>query len=853
MPDDWLNVAVAINKNSRRFNVYLDGVLKMENAGPFGDETFGELSAIVLYTWTSGRNDDIFFDNICAYDGKVPREISDDEEVQRNSILISNEYAQKLLKNSVSVHEASDYIFYDGERHVKTLPGYRTEDGVLMEAAEELEKAFGFTMEQDSTGGTLKINGIELKAGSCDVTVNGRTQKLNAAPEIKDGKFWLPFANTAEMLLGKKLFYNDRGIYIAKAQTLRLEEKDIKAVNNYMLYPRYEPDEIKELFRGKEGMHPRVLVNENDVAEIRRKYAENEYMHAVGDAIIKIADGLVTKTTSPPKFEATGQLLRQARTIYDRMCTLGTAYLLTGERKYVDRAWTDLKAVCGDTYPEWRLDHLITASEMAVGVAIAYDWMYDEWTEEQRTQIEEALINKYIDASEKKYFMGNALYYHVADGTNRGIVNNGGSVILGIAMYEKNPELCSSLISCGLRAMEYAEDMFYPDGAWHEGTMYWAYMSDYLVNTVSTIEATFGDDFNILNTPGMDKSVYFSVYSTGPTGTDNFEDANYDSGQTPAYMWYAKKYNLPGIAKLRRFNTNDGTLEGKVKDLLYYDTAWDSAAIEELALDKTFGGIEYASMRGSFFAKDTTYIGLHGGKAKTSHGHLDNGTFVVDMLGERWACDVTHEAYALVDANKDKEYFIYRKSPEGHNCLVINPTEDSYYQNLEATSYITKQESKERGAYTVMDLTTAYSENADKAIRGYRLTADRSAVEIRDELQLKNEGDVYWFMQTKADVEIAEDGKSAILEQKGKRVKISFITDAPNAELTAEKPAVPLEVTPVIDGQTANTEYTRIAIKVSGKKNMYIHVRLVPESNSEANQEIENVSIDDWSIPDGEL
>ena len=38
---------------------------------------------------------------------------------------------------------------------------------------------------------------------------------------------------------------------------------------------------------------------------------------------------------------------------------------------------------------------------------------------------------------------------------------------------------------------------------------------------------------------------------------------------------------------------------------------------------------------------------LHGGAVDEPHGHEDNGTFMLDALGERWICELPKEDYNL--------------------------------------------------------------------------------------------------------------------------------------------------------------------------------------------------------------
>lgn len=63
-------------------------------------------------------------------------------------------------------------------------------------------------------------------------------------------------------------------------------------------------------------------------------------------------------------------------------------------------------------------------------------------------------------------------------------------------------------------------------------------------------------------------------------------------------------------------------------------------------LDRWFRGVDVVSMRGSWSA-NTTFVACKGGDNRSNHAHLDLGTFVMDALGVRWACDLGSDAYTL--------------------------------------------------------------------------------------------------------------------------------------------------------------------------------------------------------------
>ena len=133
---------------------------------------------------------------------------------------------------------------------------------------------------------------------------------------------------------------------------------------------------------------------------------------------------------------------------------------------------------------------------------------------------------------------------------------------------------------------------------------------------------------------------------------------------------------------------------------------------------------------------------------------------------------------------------------------MINPSSEPG-QEMTANCPIIASESKEKGAYQVLDMTSAYYNQADSVIRGYMLTDDRRTAVIRDEIALKEESTVYWFMHTTADIEITSSD-TAILTIEGKKMQLKMACEGATAKLT-QMDAVPLPTTISLDGEAVNT------------------------------------------------
>jgi len=72
-------------------------------------------------------------------------------------------------------------------------------------------------------------------------------------------------------------------------------------------------------------------------------------------------------------------------------------------------------------------------------------------------------------------------------------------------------------------------------------------------------------------------------------------------------------------------------------------------------------------------------------------------------------------------------------------------------------------------AFAIVDLTRAYAEPVEKAVRGVAMLPGRRAVLVQDEVELSEPCELTWGMTTEAEIAIAPDG-SAELESGGKKL-----------------------------------------------------------------------------------
>lgn len=798
----WTNVAIGCDFKKHTYDVYIDRELVMSGV-PMGSQTIGYpilFRAAVVGGATEGN---LKIDNYKVYSGKYFEDLNMDDYDQRKSIMPDNSAAIEALSGCIAINTKSFAYFKNGEK--------KKSDAIKI------------------TGGTTTLD-KELAAELFGASAVGEEETYSVR-ELADKT-------------GKILDWDSRGLIIIHNEATKVDSKLIDEINSYMLYDRPDAAAVLAAFKEKNAQHPYLLADKATFDGLKSKYEQDEYAHELGASVIKKANVLLGLGTAEYKVKDGQRLLSVSQATLWRILILGVAWYLTDDMKYADRAWAELDAVT--SFPDWNQDsHYLDPSEMTAAVAIGYDWFYNVFTEEQRKQLSKAIISYSLVYTDRAYYgLRDAWWAKV--NLNWNGVCNGGALIGAMAVMDENPELCSDIVANALHGFEYMMVSYAPEGAWFEGPGYWEYATRYLVMALSTLESGCGSDFNISKAQGFDNTGEYVLNMGGPVSGNNYYDGGAGgNGGSCVLFRLADMQNKPELARMTKLSVGaEGTGLTALGFLWYKPVSGDV----NYGLDKVFKGpVEVASMRSSWTDRGATFLSFHGGKtAPTTHSHMDLGTFVLNMSGASFAEDYGSDDYNLEAYSSTNKHKYYRQRPEGHNTLVINPDE-SGGQALDAFANIEKLESKAAGAYSVLDLTSAYKDYASSLRRGYKLENDRLCAVIRDEIKLKGESTVYWFMQTKANIEVV-DGHTAILERDGKRVRLEFITDAKSAEIS-DAPAAPLETSPVMPGQNANVGYRKVQIKLTGNGKVNLTVRISPEYMSLP--EIEDTPIDEWTIPDG--
>lgn len=237
--------------------------------------------------------------------------------------------------------------------------------------------------------------------------------------------------------------------------------------------------------------HPRLYLTAERVAQLRSAITTT---HAEIWGVVKQQADSVAGSR-PPVFEkakdSSGDEQLWQREVGNKLPYVAMAYLLTGEKKYLDAAKEWSLASCG--YPHWGLGSSRDGKDLAAGhqlfgLALVYDWLYSDLDAGTRETIRRTLIERgavmFTAASRRTSFLQNHLW-----------VDACGLAAAGYAL-AGDPEAgkqASEWIAMAMEKFRRTEAALGPDGASHEGVGYWGYGVEYMLK----FWALAGADLNV--------------------------------------------------------------------------------------------------------------------------------------------------------------------------------------------------------------------------------------------------------------------------------------------------------------------------------------------------------------------
>ncbi len=514
--------------------------------------------------------------------------------------------------------------------------------------------------------------------------------------------------------------------------------------------------------------HPRLFIDNSRIAELKELSKNDSHFEQLQNGLLRKANRLLTE--EPVPFKITGpRMLKNCQEIHSRVETLALSYLLTEDLKYAQRANNELVSAAG--YPHWNKDHFLDTAELITAFAIGYDWLFHALPAKDLKFIKDTMIEKGIQIGldlhqDKIWWAGHKFNWNQ--------VCNGSLIIGALAVADEETQLCSNVFEATTKFLPIAFNSYGKDGGWEGGPDYWQYTTWYSILLVDTLKRVTGNDFGLSKTEGFNQTGLFPIYMSGANDKlFNFADADESYNPLPFLFWLGKEFKLDACINENHRLLKKGVAENAEIDafnLIWYAPKTDAKA---LPTSKVFSSVNVGSMRGEWANAQSTFIGFKGGFNQADHAHLDLGSFVLDMSGERFASDLGRDSYDLPGYFDPSEgggrWQYFRLNTKSHNTLVLN----NDVQRAAAKAAITEMTSGSGITTSKVNLSEAYAPHARSVVRCFTLTREEY-VEITDEITW-GEGKKHfrWQILTGTEVNL-QDGK-AILTKNNQSLQVEIL------------------------------------------------------------------------------
>ncbi len=216
----------------------------------------------------------------------------------------------------------------------------------------------------------------------------------------------------------------------------------------------------EDLARRIKPQHPRLLTDAAGFEALRQRIAADPVLKQWDVKLRRDADRFLTAKLPEHVLPDGLRLLDTSRRMVQHSYTLALAYRLHGDRRYVDHLWQELQTVA--KFPDFNPRHFLDTAEMTHALALAYDWLYDQWSDSQRETIRKAIVELGLKAGMRVYESRGGWHRNVH---NWNQVCNGGLTIGALAVGDEEPQLCGKILHNAITSVQLAMQSYAPDGA----------------------------------------------------------------------------------------------------------------------------------------------------------------------------------------------------------------------------------------------------------------------------------------------------------------------------------------------------------------------------------------------------
>ncbi len=432
---------------------------------------------------------------------------------------------------------------------------------------------------------------------------------------------------------------------------------------------------VPELGEAVRGKHPRLLFTAEDVPRLKEFYASPE-----GAKWRKQFDEYLPVSTAPTDEKFLSDATDGQRQGFWKLPTVALHYVLTGDKTSFERTVEFLQKLLAT--PHWEtgneLDSGMSAANIMIGAALAYDWLYHDLEPAFREQFRQKLIRHARSMYHGGHLKKNPglTYWQTDTQNNHRWHRNAGLTLSVLTTYEGKPEE-QWLLQKTAEELAFINKWLPEDGTSHEGPSYMVFGGNHLVLAMDAADRCLGT--NYLSLPFYRKAGEFLAGTTLPgfAGAFGFGDwegnglGNYGNFQ----LRLATANNLPDLkdAAMKVFEA-----EPRSMSFSWFSLIWDSLPLPrgdaaKLPLATLWPDLGLAVMRDSWQADAVAAMfkcGPFGGYLLNEFSQ-QNGNSYVNVAHD----DPDANAFVLAIGNElvaETDRYAKSKKSAAHNTILIN-------------------------------------------------------------------------------------------------------------------------------------------------------------------------------------
>lgn len=490
--------------------------------------------------------------------------------------------------------------------------------------------------------------------------------------------------------------------------------------------------------------HPRLFFSAGDLPALRTR------AEAIPDFVENPCTQAEEHLNAPPlhSYDVLHTCMGQA---IRRLTDLGSAYVLTGDRRYAE----GVRSVLNQTFAlrEWiypvhqptEFDH--GSANVSAAVAIALDLLGDAIADDERRGFNQRLIEKTVRTFRRVYANQSEFWVQSAFNWRSMICSDMGITLLTVL--EEYPEFQETM-GYALHGVLAILDGAPEDGEWGEGVGYWGAAIGLPLRLAIPLERMTAGALNLFEHPYLRRTGDFLLHATGPNGrVFNFADCGprLSSRHAALLGLLGQKLRRPHWIKIAlRYPPTD------LFELICTAALEDPGALSDPPRAKHFRTYDIVTLRSGWGPEDT-FIALKAGPTVAGHSHLDINGFMVTAFGETLISDLGTWPYAhylgFFDRDGGRRWNFDANGTIGHNTLWVDGR--GQFHGEKHYGGVRTFQPGERYDLVISDGARAYAPLLSRSDRWF-LFIKPDVLIIFDEVEAEEPRNIQWLLHYEGEV-----------------------------------------------------------------------------------------------------